>query len=177
MRLLGISVVLPWVDHPYTDRGRYVNPYARSNQYVQRSGWSSQIAPGNLPASHMGGALGSRQKTKPKGRREAKRKRRRKRGRSAARAEYDLPPGQSRAIFGAKHREALREAGPTRQPQSRPRSRMAKDKYHLIQPAPHRIGIREKRYFTRDSSPLGPRNVAGPQMPRGRQSRKQAMRT
>ena len=73
MRLLGISVIQPWVDHPYTDRGRYVNPYARSNQYVHQSGWSSQIAPGNLPASHLGGAAPRRQRARG-GRRRKKRR-------------------------------------------------------------------------------------------------------
>ena len=57
MAALGISVRQPWVDHPYTDRGRFVNQYSSSNQYVNISGWGSQVAHGGLPASHLGGRI------------------------------------------------------------------------------------------------------------------------
>ena len=66
MSLLGISVRRPWVDHPYIDRGQYVNNYRRANQYSNLSGWSSMVAPGNLPASHFGGMLRTRDKKKKK---------------------------------------------------------------------------------------------------------------
>ena len=57
MAALGISVRHPWVDHPYSDRGRYVDQYSSANQYTNISGWGSQVAPGGLPASHLGGRL------------------------------------------------------------------------------------------------------------------------
>ena len=57
MAMLGISVRQPWIDHPYTDRGRYVDQYKRGDQYTSKSGWSSLIASGGLPASHYGGVV------------------------------------------------------------------------------------------------------------------------
>ena len=66
MAMLGISVRRPWVDHPYIDRGQYINTYKRANQYSNISGWSSTVAPGNLPASHLGGMLRTQDKKKKK---------------------------------------------------------------------------------------------------------------
>ena len=52
MNLLGISTHRAWIDHPT----RESDPYRHVTQYVNTSGWSSQITSGEqLPASHFGG--------------------------------------------------------------------------------------------------------------------------
>ena len=56
MNLLGISTHKSWVDHP-TQQG--YDPYRHTTQYVNQSGWASQLFAGEqLPASHLGGVLG-----------------------------------------------------------------------------------------------------------------------
>ena len=182
MQLLGISVIQPWVDHPYTNRGQYVNPYARSNQYIQRSGWSSQIAPGSLPASHLGGTVPARRRElKGKRRRRKRDKKRAELSRSRGPFKYDpkqFPP----ARFGAKQREALVDDTPRSRTRSRSKSK-AKGSQNIerrhnkppsdvgirryVQPArrvpspPRRVPspprVPEKRAVARAPSPLGVR--------------------
>jgi len=54
MQLLGISTHQSWIDHPAYGR----DPYRHVTQYVNQSGWSSQVTSGEqLPASHFGGMM------------------------------------------------------------------------------------------------------------------------
>ena len=175
MQLLGISVIQPWVDHPYTNRGQYVNPYARSNQYIQRSGWSSQIAPGSLPASHLGGTVPARRHGQKVKRRRKKRERKRAElSRSRGPFKYDpkqFPP----ARFGAIQREALVDDTPRSRTRTRSKSK-AKGSQNIERRhnnPPSDVGIRryvpparrapspqrvpEKRAVARARSPLGER--------------------
>ena len=139
MALLGISVKYPWIDHPYTDRGSYVDPYKRGDQYTSQSGWSSLISSSGLPASHFGGAPSGLLKRKEPSREEPRRsgrgKKRRKltaKERAAIRAEEDArmaeAGGQKRAAFSGVQRESIYDLGSTGPPHMSGRRRKPKTK-------------------------------------------------
>ena len=106
MNALGITVQRPWVDHPYTNRGSYINAYNRANQYTNISGWSSQIAGGDgLPASHFGGAP-----PKTKQRKKKRERKERKKSDDPLRGSRErLPPGGQRLIIEGRDRSAYPE--------------------------------------------------------------------
>ena len=162
MQLLGISVIQPWVDHPYTNRGQYVNPYARSNQYIQRSGWSSQIAPGSLPASHLGGTVPARRREQKVKRRRKKREKKRA-AVSRSRGPYKYDPKQfPPARFGATQREALVYDKPRSRTRTRSKSK-AKGSQNIERrhnKPPSDVGIRRYVPPARRVSP--PRRVPSP---------------
>ena len=115
MQLLGISTNRPWIDHPTYDR----DPYRSSTQYVNQSGWSSQITGGaQLPASHFGGGHGDKLKEKEKRRRRqhpgdgdnpSKRGTHRRRRKSSIERREGIPPGQQRLRFVGKEHSPMPE--------------------------------------------------------------------
>ena len=180
MALLGISVHRPWVDHPYTNRGTYVNQYSRANQYTNISGWSSIVSPGPgpLPASHLGGKPGGRLRRKKR-----KQKSKTTRVRSVdmlRRSAENLPPGNQPLRIMGKEQSPMRSLTRSRSPR---RARTPQPKRHkpekkipeqrepsakrlkkMPQPKPPHLQHVVERpksvitHFTREKSPLGERN-------------------
>ena len=63
---LGVNFNFPWVSHPRTDRGTYVNPYRSQQKFSYRSGWAAQVVGSaghqTEPASLLGGATKRRRR-------------------------------------------------------------------------------------------------------------------
>ena len=119
MQLLGISTHHPWIDHPTSD----FDPYRSSTQYVNQSGWSSQITGGSqLPASHFGGGHGDKLKEKEKRRRRRQQQHPgdgddpTKRGTHSRKRREGIPPGQQRLVFAGKERPPTPERPRTASP-------------------------------------------------------------
>ena len=61
LQALGVNFSSqPWVSHPRRDRGTFVNPYRRQQDFSTTSGWASQVVGSaghqTEPASMLGGA-------------------------------------------------------------------------------------------------------------------------